>query len=539
MEGATFAVGALPWRAITRERSRSLTRALAGAVALGALLVLSAFLRTRALSVYYWIDEGLSVGIASHHFLAIPGVLRQDGSPPLYYMLLHLWMGVAGSGERATHALSLIIGLATVPAALWAGWSLFGARCGWLCASFAALNPFLSAYAQETRMYELVVLLALLATAAFLHAFVFGRRRYIPMVSVTLAALLYTHNWGLFLGIGMAAALGLGLIGGDRRRLLVDGALAFGGAALLFAPWLPTLAFQARHTGAPWALAPTWRAAQDIPRTLLGKLPEILTVLFVAGAGVVLALRREVESLTGDRPRPLERRALQMAIVILGGAVLSAWLFSKVSPAWAARYFALFLGPLLLVVGRGLARARGAGIAAMVVLAVLWGLLVHVPNRDAKSNVGVIARVLTPRLHPGDVILATHPEEVPVLHRYLPASVSFATPLGPVPDPAVMDWRDALARLRQARVATNLEPLLDRMPVGSRIVIVFPIIRSSSQWRAPWTRLVRRRSTQWTQTLAHDPRFVPLSEVPRRYAHTRTHVGAGAILYLKRNPIHA
>ena len=54
----------------------------ASAAALMGLLALSAFLRTRALHDSLWIDEGISAGIASHAAGEIPGLLRQDGSPP-------------------------------------------------------------------------------------------------------------------------------------------------------------------------------------------------------------------------------------------------------------------------------------------------------------------------------------------------------------------------------------------------------------------------------------------------------------------------
>ena len=69
------------------------------------LMLVSAFLRSRSLNGQFWMDEGLSVGISSHSLTAIPGVLRHDGSPPLYYLLLHVWMQVFGSSESATHAL--------------------------------------------------------------------------------------------------------------------------------------------------------------------------------------------------------------------------------------------------------------------------------------------------------------------------------------------------------------------------------------------------------------------------------------------------
>ena len=237
-------------------RRLALPAPAAGAAALLALLALSAFLRTRALDASLWIDEGISAGIASHPAAEIPGLLRQDGSPPLYYLLLHAWTEIAGTSEAALRAPSLLFALLTVPAALWAGRSLFGKEAGWICAAVAAVLPFLTLYAQEARMYALVGLLSVLATGAFAHAFAFGRRRYMPVLAALLALLLYTHYWALFLALGLLAALAVltaGAASGARRRLIVDGALAFGLAGLAFAPWLPTLAFQLEHTGAPWS----------------------------------------------------------------------------------------------------------------------------------------------------------------------------------------------------------------------------------------------------------------------------------------------
>src|SRR5205823_380015 len=87
---------------------------VAPAAVLVLLVVLSLLLRTTALHARYWIDEGLSVGIASHPFFDVPGVLRQDGSPPLYYLILHVWTALFGDGEARTHGLSVLFAVATV-----------------------------------------------------------------------------------------------------------------------------------------------------------------------------------------------------------------------------------------------------------------------------------------------------------------------------------------------------------------------------------------------------------------------------------------
>src|SRR5918912_2651820 len=165
----------------------------------GLLMAASLLLRTDRLDIGYWIDEGISVGIASHSVGQIPSALGQDGSPPLYYLLLHEWIRLAGTGEAATRSLSLLFAIAAVPVAWWAGSALFGRRAGALAAAGAAFCPFLTYYAQETRMYSLVAVLSLAASASFVLAFLRGRRRHVVLLGVWLALLLYTHTWGLFL----------------------------------------------------------------------------------------------------------------------------------------------------------------------------------------------------------------------------------------------------------------------------------------------------------------------------------------------------
>jgi mannosyltransferase len=114
---------------------RSNGRVLAG---LGLAVAVSLALRIGALHSGYWIDEGISVGIASHPLTDIPRALIEDGSPPLYYILLHGWIVLFGASEAATRSLSLLFALATVPAAWWGARSIFDARAGAIAAGAAA-----------------------------------------------------------------------------------------------------------------------------------------------------------------------------------------------------------------------------------------------------------------------------------------------------------------------------------------------------------------------------------------------------------------
>jgi mannosyltransferase len=500
--------------------------ALPVAVLLAALAA-SLVLRTLALGDSFWMDEGLSVGIASQPFFDIPGVLRQDGSPPLYYLLLHLWMSIFGDGQDTTQALSVLIALLTVPAGLWAGWSLFGRRAGLICALLAAVNPFLTLYAQETRMYSLMVLLSLLTTAAFLHAFVYRRRAYLPAFAVALALMLYTHNWGLFVTVGALAAFVPCLLAvSDRRALLRDGLLGFGGAALLYAPWLPTLAFQAAHTGAPWVNAPRFGAPVQISKSLLGGGGATVAVLLGVGFG----LSRVFEQRTASR----ERTAVLVLLLLPFATLAFAWLVSQVSPAWTTRYLGVALGPIFLLAALGFQRAGWLGIAALAITLGFWAVPRTFDPKN-KSNARELAAEVTPRLERGDLVISTQPEQTPLLNYHLPDELKWATVLGPISNPDVMDWRDAVERIEDARPATTLEPLLGKLPTSGRVLLVRPVTTNTNDWDAPWTQLVRRRSAQWGQALARDRRFVRSAVAPRFFRRT-TRIGVRAVLYTKTKP---
>jgi mannosyltransferase len=522
---------------IDRVRLRSLAIP-AAVVALLVLMGLSLLLRTRALHAGFWIDEGLSVGIASHPLTDIPSVLRLDGSPPLYYMVLHVWISVFGNGEAATHGLSVGLALLSIPAALWAGRSLGGPRAGWMAAIVAALHPFLTYYAQETRMYALAVLLSMLATTCFVRAYALRDRRFIAPFAITGVLLAYTHNWGLFILASSGLMFLLALYrAGDRRALLRDGIFGFGAILVLYAPWIPTLLFQSAHTAAPWNSVPGLDKLGSAGLTTLGNARGGWVLIVVAGAAIVAMLGRSVK-VPGAVLEPLpgpegdrRRRAVEALLIILVAAWIMSWLSSQVAPAYTTRYFSVLVGPAIVLVGIGLAHARALGFVAIVVLAVVWSGN-RVAQINAKSNVREVAhRVLLRPVNPGDLVVSTHPEQVPVLHYYLRSGgFRYADPMGMVSDPTVMDWRDALDRLKAARPSVVENRLVGQLKPGQALILVQPILRAYYQWRAPWTAQVKKRAIQWERVLQRDPRLRRVEALPR-FGLSQPPRGVRVVLY--------
>ena len=245
----------------------------------------------------------------------------------------------------------MIFALACVPAAFWVGSSLFGRRAGWYCAVLAATNGLIIRYSNETRMYSLLALLSILATGAFLHAFVFRRRGYVPMFSVLLCAMLYTHTWAVFFVVAAAIALvPCVVVAPDRRRFLFDALLAFGAAGVGFLPWVPNLLYQRAHTGAPWAPLPSVKELYLRPIRLVGGWMPFLILVPLGGLGVAqtaaaapLPPHRGVWRRGADDGRlhrhGLGRRSHQPRVV--------------------ARYFIAIVAPTILVVAVALAEPDG------------------------------------------------------------------------------------------------------------------------------------------------------------------------------------
>jgi mannosyltransferase len=464
------------------------------------LMAVSAYLRTRYFSApvgQFWEDEAITTGIASHSLGAIPGILRHDGSPPLFYLLLHFWIGVFGPTESATHALSLVFGLLTIPAGLWAGWSLFGRRAGWYMAVLCAFSTFLTAYAQETRMYELMGLLGILQTTAFIHAFVYRRRRHLILFAVCEALMLYTHGWGLFFGAGLVVALiPIWRVSDDRRGVVRDAVLAYVAAGILFLPWVPNFIYQATHTGAPWAPTIRFGVPVLLSRDLLGadRITVALLVAWIVGLAPLFTRRGR---------RTQDGTVMWTLILIISATLIIAWLASQITPAFVARYMAPILASILLLAAWGAARS---GVLGLVCILLMIVFVVHpssyVPRY--KSDMQDISGVMTPLLHRGDLVVNAQPDSTPLAWYYLPAGLRYATTIGPVKDPSYMDWVYALKRLRNARPAPTLDPLVASLRPGQNLLYVRPLTEGVTNWKAPWTSLVRLRAAQWGQILQDD-----------------------------------
>lgn len=207
-----------------------------------------------------WLDETLSVNISRLPLGQIPAALRQDGSPPLYYVLLHFWMLAFGQGDFAVRALSGVTSVATIPLWWFAGRRLGGRTVAWVTFFLGVTSPFAIYYATATRMYSLMILFGLVGYLCLNRALESPSRGRLVALGLVTTGTLYTHYWGLYIvgvtGIWLLYHLWRHHRGLPERTEAVAVRrclLAMVLGCVLFVPWAPIFVFQSLHTGTPWA----------------------------------------------------------------------------------------------------------------------------------------------------------------------------------------------------------------------------------------------------------------------------------------------
>lgn len=186
-----------------------------------------------------WYDEGFSVYLARMSLSEITARTASDIHPPLYYYLLHLWLGPFGDSEFVLRFFSVVFGLLTVPLIYALGRRLLSTASGLLAALLLAFSPFYLWYSQEARMYTLVTFLCLLSSYLLLRAlggerkarFLWGGYIFVNILAV------YSHFYAFFVLAFQAFFLLVWWVVNRKGDRLLAGLLSQGSVVVAYLPW--------------------------------------------------------------------------------------------------------------------------------------------------------------------------------------------------------------------------------------------------------------------------------------------------------------
>jgi mannosyltransferase len=417
---------------------------------------------------HLWLDEALTVNIAALPLSQLTEALRHDGSPPLYYAVLHGWMQVFGDGTIAVRALSGIFAVACLPLAWRVGKRVGGHTVATSFLVLLALSPYAVQYATEARMYSMAMLLVLAGGLAIANLLERPSRGLSVAVALITGALLLTHYYALYTVAAVAVVLAWYAWRGEEwagaRRALVS----MVAGSLLFLAWVPVLLYQAAHTGAPWGN--TGRGVRTVIDTLgvlvsgyrdAGPVPLLLALGLIGLAvfGRAVGRRRFEIDLVGREP------GRTLAVLTFGGMLLAVAVSDLTSQAYVPRYASIVFPGVLLLIAVGVASFGDARLrlAALVVMVGLGIVGIHPVMAYERTQAASVARQISAEAQPGDVVAYCPDQLGPSVSRLLPDSLGLTQLTYPrAQSPKLVDWVDYRATIRHSDVLRFAWTVLDR-----------------------------------------------------------------------------
>lgn len=307
----------------------------------------------------FWRDEAFSYLMAKQPLFSLLWSTAQDSNPPLYYLLLKVWMGIFGTSELALRSLSFIFFWATVYLVfmiLHEQWHLSIKKSYWYLL-LVILNPLLHYYAFEARMYTMM---AFLGTALF---YLLHKKNY-PLYAVCAVISLFTHYFLAL--ILMFHFVYMALLHKHEWKAYIRPLLR---ALLWYIPWIIVVLLA--H---PPAVQQFWIAPMTVNELLL--LPSILLTGYEKSAWVTFAYLPHLSIvlwilLSYFAYRSYHAKNRRSLLVLYGGWVFLIPLLIGIISFWKP----VFLPRYLIFSSVGLTIFAVAAIESIHQKYVKWGAL--------------------------------------------------------------------------------------------------------------------------------------------------------------------
>ncbi len=345
--------------------SKSPTNSIAPSAASAKIFLLLAIVLFIAARLWHlttsclWFDEIFSVHAAEHSWGSILQFVAADlVHPPLFYILLKIWTSIGGESLLWLRLFPALLSIAAIWPTLLLARELKLTRTETAFALLLlAVNGYLIKYAQEVRMYSLLLFLSACSLGLFFSWLRddAGRTRILALTVVNLL-LIYSHYYG-WLMVMLQLVLGFWFVPRLRKQLLVS----FAVLSASYVPWIVQLtrAYEnnrlAQNVG--WIPRPGLRALLEYAMLLNQPFtfPEssVDTAINPFGGILVLllfALPIAMFIWRSLKVRQHDERLLMLGIFAFAPVVLviiASWIFPK--SIWGTRHLIIAAVPYCLL----------------------------------------------------------------------------------------------------------------------------------------------------------------------------------------------
>ena len=342
-----------------------------------------------------WVDEGFSYWAIRHHDML--GLILRDVHPPLYFIGLRGWAGVAGITELALRYFSVLPSLLSVAMIYQLAREIGRLRnhtsdvIPLLAAFMLALADMENYISQEIRMYTWHVLWVIVSMWAFLRWNRTQKRSMLLTWAVASLLLIYTHYIGLA-ALGVQGLYSLIFLRGKIRWQAVITLLMVGG---LFAPWmLVVVGNQTENVGTGFNVPSTLESLWNWRIEWFTGQWALLIGLALLGLVIV---RERVVSIAG--------RSGFLMLMWIVAPVAGAYVLNDYTPILMDYRLTQITPAVALLIAFGLGNLRQPSLGFLVVVILVYGVAINdtprprPPWRDVGQDAALYAEV-------GDLALA-------------------------------------------------------------------------------------------------------------------------------------
>jgi len=140
-----------------------------------------------------WFDEAYGLYLIRYGFLDIAKYTSTDVHPPLYYWVLKIWQAIFGNSEIALRSLSMVMIMIAIVFVYLLVRRAFGVRVGAWVVALLALSPMMIRYAEEARMYGMVMAIVAAATYVLIDVTSKPSRRKWVLYGILVSLGMWTH----------------------------------------------------------------------------------------------------------------------------------------------------------------------------------------------------------------------------------------------------------------------------------------------------------------------------------------------------------
>ncbi|WP_161973170.1 glycosyltransferase family 39 protein [Halostella litorea] len=370
------------------------------------MFVAAIILRLIDITDALWLDEAFTL-----HFLreySYIGLVLElpvdDVHPPLYYVLLKPIVTVFGTSELALRSLSIVASAATVPVIAEIGRKIHSRQSGLIAAIVVVVAPYQVLFAQEARMYALLILLTAVSYLTLLGSISQPSWRRIVVYTVSTFLLAMTHAFALFVVVAQNVTIATILVSrwiSDSERhgvadifsylqeesLVVRWAVSQVALLTLISPWIYILATKSSNQegartflpGVKELFAPLIQYFGPLPFSALNYALAVGIALLILVAILVLFPRLRGAAVSPSKVGSEEKSLLQGAVLVPWAAmpIILPFMISYLAiPIYTVRYTAPASLGIYLLVAIGVTQinrdyARIALVCVLIVTALI------------------------------------------------------------------------------------------------------------------------------------------------------------------------